>query len=375
MPVKPLPSHPNLDHLKHQAKSLLKDHAARKAEIAQRIREFHPRFRNAPDDEIFAAPLRLSDAQLTIAREGGFTSWPRLKRRIEKPTLADNGLLPHHERIEDPTFRRAVDLLDQGNESDLRVHLRQHPGLARQHVTFEGGNYFQNPTLLEFVAENPIRHGRLPANIVQIAALIIESGAETSSLNETLGLVCSGRVPREYGVQLPLIHLLCDRGADPNLAINDAIGHGEFEAANALIQRGAQITLPVAAALGRIDDFRRLLPAGSPADRHRALAWASQFGHLEIVRLLLDAGEDPNRYNPVGCHSHSTPLHQAALAGHEQLVRLLVERGAKLDLKDILWQGTPARWANYAGKTEVEKYLRAQEKERSPGSASSSANN
>ena len=44
--------------------------------------------------------------------------------------------------------------------------------------------------------------------------------------------------------------------------------------------------------------------------------------------MLLNAGEDPSRYNPVGCHAHSTPLHQAALAGHIGVVRLLVQRGA-----------------------------------------------
>jgi hypothetical protein len=54
-------------------------------------------------------------------------------------------------------------------------------------------------------------------------------------------------------------------------------------------------------------------------------------------------------------------LHQAALAGHDKLVRLLVERGARVDLKDVLWQGTPADWAEHAGKTELEAYLRAQE--------------
>jgi ankyrin repeat protein len=75
--------------------------------------------------------------------------------------------------------------------------------------------------------------------------------------------------------------------------------------------------------------------------------------------LLLDAGEDPNRYNPVGGHSHTTVLHQAAGAGHEELVRLFVERGARLDLKDILWHATPADWAKHAGKREVEAYLRA----------------
>ena len=89
-----------------------------------------------------------------------------------------------------------------------------------------------------------------------------------------------------------------------------------------------------------------------------ALALAAQFGHVEIARLLLDAGENPNRYNPVGGHSHTTPLHQAAGAGHGELVRLLVERGGRLDLKDILWQATPADWARHAGRTEIEAYLR-----------------
>jgi hypothetical protein len=40
---------------------------------------------------------------------------------------------------------------------------------------------------------------------------------------------------------------------------------------------------------------------------------------------------------------------------------LLVERGARLDLKDVLWQGIPADWAEHAGKTELEAYLRGQE--------------
>ncbi len=119
--------------------------------------------------------------------------------------------------------------------------------------------------------------------------------------------------------------------------------------------------LPVAAALGTTEDARRLLPSATGRDRHLAVALASQFGYVGIVRLLLDAGEDPNRYNPVGCHSHSAPLHQAALAGHLEVVRLLVERGARLDLKDIIWRATPASWASHGGKTEIEAFLRAAE--------------
>src|SRR2546429_9724623 len=116
MQVRALPSKPNLDHLKYQAKDLLRDHGQRDLGAAQRIRELHPRFAGATDAEIFNARLRLSDAQLAIARESGFPSWARLKRHIEKPTLSDQLHLPRHERIEDATFRRGVELLDAGDE-------------------------------------------------------------------------------------------------------------------------------------------------------------------------------------------------------------------------------------------------------------------
>jgi len=358
MPVRRFPSNPNLDHLKYQAKDLLKERNARSPGAAQRIREFHPRFRRAVDAEIFDARLSLSDAQLTIAREYGFPSWARLKRHIEKPTLSDRLDLPHQERIENTTFRHAVELLDTGDIAGLRAHLKQHPDLVHQRVVFDGGNYFRDPTLLEFVAENPVRHGTLPANIVEVTKVILDAGPSRSAQNETLMLVSTGSVPRECRAQLPLIDLLCDYGADPNSSVQATALHGELEAVNALIRRGARIDLPVAAALGRIEDARRLLAGASSEDRHLALASAADFGHVEIVRLLLDAGEDPNRYNPIGGHSHTTPLHQAAGGGHDEVVRLLVERGARLDLQDILWRATPADWARHAGKTEIEAYLR-----------------
>src|SRR5947208_15900349 len=177
-----------------------------------------------------------------------------------------------------------------------------------------------------------------------------------------LGLVVTGSVVRECRVQVPCIDLLCDYGADPNRAMHSAL-HGGLEAVNRLIRRGGRIDLPVAAALGKVEDARRLLPGAASRDRHLALALASQFGHVEIVRLLLDVGEDPNRYNPVGCHSHSTPLHQAAAAGHLEVVRLLVERGARLDLKDTHWRATPAGWARHEGRKEVEAFLLAQDQD------------
>jgi hypothetical protein len=115
----------------------------------------------------------------------------------------------------------------------------------------------------------------------------------------------------------------------------------------------------VAAGLGRTDEVQRLLPAANPLARHTALALAAQHGQLEVVRLLLDAGEDPNRYNPEGFHAHSTPLHQAVWADHADVVRLLVEGGARLDMRDTVYEATPLGWAEYGKKTALADYLRA----------------
>lgn len=356
MPVRPLPSKPNLEHLKYQARDLNKAHAARNREVAQRLREFHPHFKGMVDEEIFAASLSLSDAQLTIAREYGFKSWARLKAVVGSPDLARRLNLPHHERIDDEAFRHGVELIDGGDAIGLREHLKRHPKLVHLQMEFEGGNYFRNPTLLEFVAENPIRRGSLPKNIVEIAKVILDAGADLHSRNKALGLVATGRVPRECGVQVALIDLLCDRGADPDGALEAAVAHGEFGAADALLRHRARLTLTVAAALGNLADARRLLPMTDESDRHKALAIASQFGNEEIARLLLDAGVDPNGYG--GVHTHSTPLHQAALAGKGSLVRLLVEHGANVNARDLLWHGTPADWARHEGHGELESLLR-----------------
>jgi tetratricopeptide (TPR) repeat protein len=360
MPTKTLPSRPSLDQLKHQAKDLVKLHTSRDPSALQRIREFHPRFAGSDDAKIASSQFSLNDAQLSIAREYGFPSWSKLKEHVEDKEREDLQL-PHHERIVDLHFRRAVDLLDAGDAEGLRRHLQEHPDLVRRRETFHGGNYFQNPTLLEFVAENPIRHGCLPETIVEVARVILEAGAERRSATDALELVSSGRVPRECGVQVPLIDLLCDYGAEPNAAMLAALVHAEWQAVEALLRRGARLSLPVAAATGRTEEARSLLDSASPEERHLALAYAAQFGHVEVLRMLLDIGEDPSRYNPGAAHSHSTPLHQAALAGHFDAVRLLVERGARLDMKDTLYHSIPRGWALHSGHQEIAEFLKQAE--------------
>jgi hypothetical protein len=359
MPTKPLPQRPSLEHLKYQARDLLADRLAGKPDACQRIREFHPRFHRGSDAEIQAAQFLLSDGYLAIAREYGFTSWAHLRTHVANPTDLDR---PKHERIEDPHFRLAVDLVDDTDVEGLREHLSKHPSLAHQRVALEGANYFRNPSLLEFIAENPIRRGWLSPDVLEVAKVILDAGASTDrpAMDATLSLVCSGSVPRECGVQIPLIRLLCRHGVNPDVAMSAAIVHGEFEAAGELLRCGAQLDLAAAAAMGKEHDVRRMLQSSTLESRHIALALACQHGHVEVLKLLLDAGEDPSRYNPVGFHAHSTPLHQAALAGYFDVVRMLVRHGARIDLKDIHHSGTAADWAEYAGHNEIAGFLRAQ---------------
>ncbi|MBV9886845.1 MAG: ankyrin repeat domain-containing protein [Acidobacteria bacterium] len=361
MPVRPLPPKPNLEFLKRQAKSLLKELALHDMAAAQRVREFHPQFPTSSDIQIFAAPLHLSDAQLVIAREAGFASWARLKHHIEHNQISDSLNLPLHERIQDPIFRRGVDLIDAGDVVALYQLLQQHRDLARHRVSFEGQNYFRNPSLLEFIAENPIRRGKLPANIVEVARVLLDAGADQIAIDDTLALVVTGRIVRECGYQVALIDLLCDYGANTSsaLALAFKAGREAHEAFNALLRRGAKASFSLLPVLGQLHKIRELLPSATAAERHLALALAVQYGRLEIVRAFLDAGEDPNRYNPVGCHSHSTPLHQAAAAGHLDVIRLLLDRGANPAIKDILWHGTPLDWAKHEGQKEAEALLRS----------------
>jgi ankyrin repeat protein len=209
---------------------------------------------------------------------------------------------------------------------------------------------------------------------VAIAKILLDAGADPNALqdsyggkNTTMAMLVSSTPPRQAGVQVPLVETLIDHGAsieplgEGNAAdpLITALVFGSGEAAQALVRRGARVdSLPKAAGLGRIDDVQRLLPPAGAGDRHRALALAAQLGHIEIVKLLLDAGEDPNRFNPEGYHAHATPLHQSIANGHFDVAKLLIERGARLDIKDNIFKGTPLGWAEYCDQPAIAEFIK-----------------
>jgi len=80
--AKYLPPYPSLESLQNQAKQLLQAHRAKHVDARRRVNSAHPRFTAADTPPA----LHLAEAQLVIAREYGFDSWPKLKRHVEAAT-------------------------------------------------------------------------------------------------------------------------------------------------------------------------------------------------------------------------------------------------------------------------------------------------
>lgn len=377
MDDRPLPFDAPLAAYDAQAAALLAGLRARDPRALEAFRCHHPRFRD-PDvawlardvaaGEVEGAGLGADDARLAVARAHSFADWAALAELAG--AVAERGAVYR--------FEAAVEAVVDGALEGLERALRQDPGLARARSTRR--TCFDPPlhraTLLHYVAANGVEghRQRTPANAVDVARALLDAGAEPDALADfyggpcaTMSLLVSSSHPAAAGVQGALVELLLDRGAaiegrgEPwGTPLRTALVFGCPDAARALERRGASVeSLSTAAGLGRAELVLHLLPSADAAERHAALALAAQLGQAEVVRLLLDAGEDPDRHNPRGAHAHATPLHQAVWGGHEAVVRLLVERGARLDLEDTIYHGTPLGWALHAGREDLADWLRA----------------
>jgi hypothetical protein len=83
-----LPERLNLDHLKKQAKDLIRRYRSRDGEAIARFRHALPAAANRSDDEIASLKLRLHDAQSCVARDYGFASWTDLRSYVAAQSAA-----------------------------------------------------------------------------------------------------------------------------------------------------------------------------------------------------------------------------------------------------------------------------------------------
>ena len=78
-----LPEYPNFDHLKKQAKDLLRLYQSNDPSALERFRNALPAAAGKDDAAIAAMDLKLHDAQSCIAREYGLPSWQNLRNYVD----------------------------------------------------------------------------------------------------------------------------------------------------------------------------------------------------------------------------------------------------------------------------------------------------
>lgn len=298
-------------------------------------------------------------------------------------------------------FETALGHLMSGDLRALERALVADPELVRSRAAGSTGpycGYFHQATLLHHTAGNP-RILPLPATVVEGARMLLDAGAEVDAVTAqgpaqpndigwtTLGLAASSAQARAAGVQMSLMELLLERGADPDArdggVMMGALYYGEGEAAQALAARGATLDLVAAAGVGdeeRLASFLALSP-GELATRRRlvhyarvpwpaellpeehaahlralALVYAALHGQEASIRLLLDAGVDPDHRPPF--EHGGTPLHWAVMGDRPGTVRILLDAGADPEARDREFDSTPAGWAEHLGRPRAAEALR-----------------
>src|SRR5262245_10377114 len=326
-----------------------------------------------PPRAVLDKPLALADAQLVIAREYGFGNWSDLKRRVEQARQIER-IKPH------PGFDAALAALNEGDVDRLRALLGADPSLVHARTNLDPPyGYFSAATLLHHVAGNPYRDKPLPANVVDIARVLLDAGADVHARTlgrnggSTMGLLVTGKQASDMGVTGPLMDLLLERGAHLDLFKDDALDasltNHSPRAAEKMIALGAKADVLAAAALGRMDLLHgffdrngRLLARprrhGKEMPERDAIGLALLYAYVRGQRTAVDfLLEKHGNWNVIGVNN-GTALHRASWEGDLEMVKRLVAKGADISNRDNPFNSTPLSWAQHNKQQEVFDWLR-----------------
>jgi ankyrin repeat protein len=253
----------NLEQQRKLAKDLLR--AARRGDAAALARIVAVR----PDAAAPPRSVKLADAQLAVAREAGFGSWPKLVADLHDRDIR--------------TFGKAVRAGDTAGVQRL---------LASPHVRAR-----INDPMFDFGQ----RAAHIAAKRAPLLKMLIDAGADVNLKSEW-----------ENG---------------PYAVLDNA----SEDTARFLLAHGAKLTPNVAARLGWFDELQAMVD-GDGALVHARGGDGQQPLHeaktVEIATFLLDRGAGID----VRCIDHKSSPAQYALVDRPDVCRLLLERGATPDI-------------------------------------------
>jgi ankyrin repeat protein len=347
---KQLPARASVDQLKKQAKDLLAEVRAGEAEAQERAKRILPIFRG-----------NLADAQFVVAREYGFESWTKLRRRVEAIDLADpktaftdaacvpmdgsshgsgdriraDAILAAHPSIASAdVFLAAI----VGDDAAIARFLDADPSAA----TATGGLFDWDP-LTYLCFSRYLCDAARSESFARAARLLLERGASANT-----GFYWQEHEPDPcfeavlYGASAVAKHLevtraLLDHGADPNdeeTSYHLAEGY-ENDVLKLVVETGRVSPTSLVTMLMRKHDWHDedgivwLLDHG--ADPNFLTRWGRRPLHQAIERdnsldkivALLDHGADPALPNKDG----KTAAALAARAGRADVLGLFAQRG------------------------------------------------
>ena len=308
----------SLEYYRKQAKSLLKGVKAGDSEAAERLVRFVPRFSGGR-----FAGVALHDAQLAVAREQGFASWPRFKTFLEQSAMDFPRLVAAFVDAALDDFRRAEEMLKShpelteaglhaalvlGETDRVEQALGEDPGLVRR----KGGPREWEPLLYVCFSRFAQRGSQRADRLAATARVLLSAGADPNAWYESEEWP-DNPFPCLYGAtglnnNWALALALLDAGANPNdrESLYHSTEHADLVCFRLLLEHGAS-------------------PRGTNSLKHML-----DREDLEGVKLLIAAGADPNETNERG----ETALHWAIWRGRSaRVIEALLDAGAAMDAK------------------------------------------
>lgn len=395
-PTRRLPERPDLDQLKRQAKELLDAYLAGDENAVVEVERFH----HAPGPDTFA----LHDAQLVLARNYGYGSWPKLKAYVDGVTVGRLMQAVHANDIEQvrAILRIRPELVNfeaPGTHGQSALHsavMNRMPEMVRvlmqlganPHATIDPRRDATTPLIIatergyddiaailreEEKRREPGRpttsdvpaelHNALRSGDEDAAIAILERDPDLIAYHhpETqrsfLHIASALMLPR-------VVSWLLDHGTDVNVEASDQStplevagilrnpndrAEGVAEMTRLLRSRGARMTARAAVILGDAEFLRRkhaeeniVMPRD---DRGWLLALAVDNDRGDILKLLLDIGFDPDARVRVSgeeqpVYTWGMPLYQCARYGKYDFAEMLLEHGADPN-GQVYASGTP----------------------------------
>jgi ankyrin repeat protein len=264
----------------------------------------------------------LSDAQLSVARAYGFSSWRALKARVDELQAAIASLLiPRHElelassvAPDDADLAALFDAIAKGAIEPVDGLLKRRPMLLR-------ARGMQGQTALHVAAEH---------DDARLAAYLVARGADTDAKFGD-----SGHTPLSWAVTCHAFNFtrtMQKLGYGPDLFV--AAGMGDLDAVHEKFDASGQ-PMPGASTTGSsryaADGARLPCPPVSATEQiSDALYIAARNGHVDVVRFLLTQSPDLAFRAYLG----GTVLHWAYYSGSRDVIDLVIAAGADAEARD-----------------------------------------